>query len=64
MWGRGHAPGQPRELPVAERRGEAPVGVGGESTPVGDGSLMARVVGCHAAIGGPSRTESTEPPET
>lgn len=43
MWDRSQAPGQPRELPVAERRGEAAVGASGRSTPVGDEGLMARV---------------------
>jgi len=44
MLDRGHAPGQQRELPVAERRGEASVGALGRSTPVGDERLMERVV--------------------
>ena len=44
MLDRGHAPGQPLELPFAERRGEASVGAWGRSPRVGDESLMARVV--------------------
>jgi RNA-directed DNA polymerase len=44
MLDRGNAPGQQRELPFAERRGEASVGALGRSTPVGDESLMERVV--------------------
>jgi RNA-directed DNA polymerase len=44
MLDRGHAPAQPRELPVAERRGEAAVGASGRDPPVGDEGLMERVV--------------------
>jgi RNA-directed DNA polymerase len=44
MVDRGHAPAQPRDLPVAERRGEAAVGASGRDTPVGDAGLMERVV--------------------
>jgi hypothetical protein len=43
-WDRGHAPAQPRELPVAARRGEAAVGASGRDALVGDAELRARVV--------------------
>jgi hypothetical protein len=41
---RGHAPAQPRALPVAERRGEAAVGAAGWDAPVGEAGLLERVV--------------------
>jgi RNA-directed DNA polymerase len=50
---RGHAPAQQRELPVAERRGDAAVGASGGDTPGGDEGRMERVVArsnLHAAL--------------
>ena len=44
MLDRGQAPAQPLERPFAERRGEATVGASGRDAPVGDASLMERVV--------------------
>jgi hypothetical protein len=41
---RGHAPAQPRELPFAERRGEAAGGASGRDAPVGEAGLMERGV--------------------
>ena len=44
MLDRGHAPAQPLERSVAERRGEAAGGASGGDAPVGDAGLMERVV--------------------
>ncbi len=44
MVARGQAPGQPLELPVAARRGEASVGASGQDPPVGDERVRERVV--------------------
>ena len=43
MWDRGHAPGQQRARPFAERRGEASGGASGRDPPVGEERLMERV---------------------
>jgi len=61
---RGHAPGQPLELPVAERRGDASVGAWGRSPPVGDESLLARVVGRGNLLAALARVKRVEIPKS